>query len=248
MELREATDGDVLVLAPEGNLVDAEDISAIETRLAVALKAKVTRVAVDCAGVGLVSSGAIRVLLMTMRKLERMQGRLILCALSAKVVSAFAISGFDKDFTVVSTRDEAVVRAREVLAAAQARKARRTPPPETPVAEAAAAPAVVVPQVPAAQAPQAPPVSHVPQAVAPAAAPVHSVPPAPAAVVEAAPAAPVPAADDVANDAVATLVLRAMAVPGVNVHKRGAPLMNPDALATAIHSALGTRRVQSQAV
>lgn len=259
MELRETTEGDVLVLAPEGNLVDTEDTSAIDTRLAAALKAKVVRVVIDCAGVGLVSSSAIRILLMTMRKLERVQGRLVLCSLSAKVISAFAISGFDKDFTVAGTRDEAFVRVREVVATQQPRKTKRAP-----VAEASAPPVAAIPPTPAADAappvatPPAPPVAEPqpvpkvavqpPAAVAPtpaAAPPAADAPPAPAQEnpkVQAPVAPPQPDADELA----ATL-LRALAVPGVVNRGRGTPVPDAEMLAAGILGALGTQRGSSRA-
>lgn len=245
MELRETTEGDVLVLAPEGNLVDNEDTSAIDTRLTTALKAKVGRVVVDCAGVGLVSSSAIRILLMTMRKLERVQGRLVLCSLSAKVLSAFAISGFDKDFTVVGTREDALVRVREAVAAQPSRKPKRAPAPAPPPPPAAP---------PVAAAPVAAPVAAPPVAAAAPAAPVTPAPaksvPAPVVAEASAPAPkPAPAAEPAAArpeyDDMAALLLGALAVPGVTGASRGTHLPDAEALAAGILRTLGTRHTTS---
>lgn len=258
MELRETTEGDVLVLAPEGNLVDTEDTSAIDTRLAAALKAKVARVVIDCTGVGLVSSSAIRILLMTMRKLERVQGRLVLCSLSAKVLSAFAISGFDKDFTVVGTRDQAFVRVREVVAAQQARKTKRAPAPEASAPPAAAAeppsPAAAAPPAAAPPAVAAPPPAPAAAAQPPAAAAVRSTPVAAPPVADAPPAAvtetpktPAPMVPPSAEfDELAATLLRTLAVPGVVSRERGTPLPDAEMLASGLLGALGAQRGSSR--
>jgi anti-anti-sigma factor len=111
MEIRELTEGEVLVLVPEGRVAGSEDTNALESRLAAALKAGVRRIVLDCAVVGQLGSAAIKVLLMTSHKLGRLKGRLVLCELSAKVKKTFSISGFDKDFTIVATRAEAMQRA-----------------------------------------------------------------------------------------------------------------------------------------
>lgn len=108
MTIHEDVRGDVLVLAPDGALTDTEDVAALETRLAAAVKAKTRAIVVDGAGVNELTSPAIRVLLMATRKLARAKGRLVLCALTPKVQRAFALAGFDRDFTVVPTREDAV--------------------------------------------------------------------------------------------------------------------------------------------
>jgi anti-anti-sigma factor len=113
MEIRESREGDVLVLAPDGSLAGTEETSALEVRLAAALKGGTRLLVMDCAGVGQMASTAIRALLQTSRKLGRGQGRLVLCRMNAKVQKAFSVSGFDKDFTVVPTLDEALQRVNE---------------------------------------------------------------------------------------------------------------------------------------
>ena len=147
MELRESADGDVLVLSPEGSLVDTDDTRTLDTRLATALKAKTSHIVLDCGAVEHVSSEAIRVLLMTMRKLEHLQGRLVLCGLNARVRNAFAVSGFNRDFTVADSLDEALARVRQPVERHQFRKPpvptdtdavhdQPPTPPATPSAEA----------------------------------------------------------------------------------------------------------------
>lgn len=143
MEYRESREGDVLVLAPDGSLAGMEETSALEARLAAALKGGTRLLVMDCAGVGQMASSAIRALLQTSRKLGRGQGRLVLCRMNAKVQKAFSVSGFDKDFTVVTTLEEALGRVTEPVgkAPSQAAKARAAKAADAAEAAASSSPA-----------------------------------------------------------------------------------------------------------
>lgn len=229
MEIREFTDADVLVLAPEGNLSDLEETSAIETRLGAALKAKVSRVVVDCESIAHMSSAAIRVLLMTMRKLDRVSGRLVLCGMNAKVQSAFSISGFDKDFTVTATREEALQRVREAVQPRPAKKSRAKPVPA-----AAPAPPPAEPAVSAAAAVEEPPTIAVPIP-----APVAPLAPAVAAA-PAAPVAPVAATPRFDCDALAVELMNGLGIQSDRFEPSATPLPAPDTLAAGILEALQT--------
>jgi len=143
MEIRESRTGDVLVLAPDGSLGGTEETSALEARLAAALKGGARLLVMDCAGVGQMASTAVRALLQTSRKLGRSQGRLVLCRMNAKVQKAFSVSGFDKDFTVVATLEDALERVAEPVCkappqAVKARAAKVVDAAEPVVAEAVA--------------------------------------------------------------------------------------------------------------
>jgi anti-anti-sigma factor len=142
MEIREVQEGDVLVLAPDGNLASADDCSALEAKLVAVLKKGVRFIVVDCADVVQLRAPAIRALLQASRKLGRAEGRVVLCAMNAKVQKAFAISGFDRDFTVVPSREDAVRRVVEPVGVASPRPL--TTVPGSP-ARAEDAPAVAPP-------------------------------------------------------------------------------------------------------
>jgi anti-anti-sigma factor len=130
MEIREHRAGDVLVLAPDGSIAGIEETSAIDAKLVASLKEGARFLVLDCSAIGHLTSAAIRVLLLTSRKLERTSGRLVLCGMSAKLTQAFSISGFDKDFTIVATREEALQHALEPVPRSVAA------PPEDPPAAA----------------------------------------------------------------------------------------------------------------
>jgi anti-anti-sigma factor len=175
MEIREIREGDVLVLAPDGGVAGSEETNALETKLATTLKTGFRQVVVDCSTVGQLTSAAVRVLLMTSRRLDRTGGRLVLCAMRAKLKKAFSISGFDKDFSVAATREEALQRVLEPV------------PPQTPKpprTTKAAAPkggtrkgAVQAPPQP--DVPAAVPETPVVQTPAAAPVPIDPTPPAP---------------------------------------------------------------------
>ncbi len=83
MEIHEIKDADVVVLAPDSSISDSEEISALEVKLGTALKAGGRLVVFDCAAAGQLTSSALRVLLLASRKLDRTEGRLVLCGMNS---------------------------------------------------------------------------------------------------------------------------------------------------------------------
>ena len=175
MEIKEAREGDVLVLTPDGNLITGEECAVLEGKLAGVPASTGKAVVLDCAAVGQLTSPALRALLLASRKLTLAKGRLVICSVNAKVRKAFAISGFDRDFTVVATREEAVQRALEPPLPKAVREKRSperqsvTPPPAMAAAESEAASAAApqvsdlagpAPLVPEGSAVPSPPPSH----------------------------------------------------------------------------------------
>jgi anti-anti-sigma factor len=187
VEIAESKDGEVHVLAPKGSL-NTQTSPKLEQKLNGLLGAKARLIVIDFKGVDYLSSAALRVLLMITRRLLRAHGRLVLCAMSEDLKKVFSISGFDKDFTILPSRGEAVE-----LAAS-------TPPPpagaevEAKGKKAAKAPAKAEPAPaeapkPAGGAPGWPFLQAAPKAAAPAEpAPAEAPPPPPPAAPEPAPA------------------------------------------------------------
>jgi anti-anti-sigma factor len=229
MDIRASKEGEAILLAPDGSLAGAEETSALEAKLAAVHKAGARQLVVDCTRVGTLTSAAIRALLLSARKLTRAQGRLVLFGMNAKVKKAFAISGFDQDFTVVDTRDEALRRVAEpVQPVAQAPKPTVVAAP--PVADVPPAPAL---------APAAPPASV--RAPGPDSAPAPTRAPRP----DPAPAPPVspPAADP--REVLANSLLEALGVrvvPPIAAKSARAGDEAAEAVAAALLSALGATR------
>ncbi len=110
MEIEEIRQGDVAILAPHGKL-DAQAEAAFERKLKGLLDDQARFVVVDFGKVDYVSGGALRALLLATRRLGPRGGRLVLCRLNGVVHQAFTIAGFDRVFTMVPTRAEAVEAA-----------------------------------------------------------------------------------------------------------------------------------------
>jgi anti-anti-sigma factor len=132
VDIREAQEGEVLILAPEGSLSAPQDCAALERRIAAALDSRKRGLVVNCEKVTHVSGAALRVLLLASRKLAPGGGQLVLCGLNEKVRKAFTISGFDRDFCIEPDREAAVRRAAEAAVG---------PPPPAPKPEPEAPPA-----------------------------------------------------------------------------------------------------------
>jgi anti-anti-sigma factor len=124
MDIHETKVGDAVVLEPEGNLTTNPDAQALERKITSLVNNQVRQIVIDGGQVGQIGSGAVRVLLLVTRKMDRQGGRVVLCALSEKVRAAFKISGFDKDLTIVGSRREALDRVAQPVVAGEATAAK----------------------------------------------------------------------------------------------------------------------------
>jgi len=165
VEISESRDGEVNILAPKGSL-NTQTSPRLEEKLSALLADKGRLVVIDFKAVDYLSSAALRVLLMVTRRLARVHGQLVLCAMSEDLKKVFAISGFDRDFTILATRGEAVAVA-----------AATPPPPAEPEARAGGAKPRAAEARPAAQTPPLP--EPAPKAEPPAPAVAEPVDPRP---------------------------------------------------------------------
>jgi anti-sigma B factor antagonist len=110
MEIQEAREGDVVIVAPHGRLDPAAE-GAFDRKLKALLDEQARFVVVDFGKVDYVGGGSLRALLLAMRRLGPRGGRLVLCRLNGVVQQAFALAGFDRVFTIVRTRADAVQAA-----------------------------------------------------------------------------------------------------------------------------------------
>lgn len=103
--------GEIVVLAPKGQ-INTYTAPALQQKMLALLERDSRRIVVDLVGVRSLTSAALRVLLLVSRRLRPVQGEIVLCRLNESVRKVFAISGFDKDFAIVSSLDEAVAALR----------------------------------------------------------------------------------------------------------------------------------------
>jgi anti-anti-sigma factor len=144
VEIGESRDGEVFILAPSGSL-NTQTSPKLEQKLLKLLEEKARLVVIDFKGVDYLSSAALRVLLMTLRRLVRAQGRLVLCTMGDDLRKVFSISGFDRDFTILQTRGEAVALAATTPAPPAKAETKPAKAPKSTKAEASPEPKVEAP-------------------------------------------------------------------------------------------------------
>jgi len=176
-EIHESSDGEVAVLGPRGSL-NTQTSPKLEQKLGSMLEAKSRLIVVDMKNVDYVSSSALRVLLMTTRRLKRVNGKLFLCGLREEVRKVFAISGFDRDFNIQATSKEAIALAAATeLPPLEETKAKAAAKKPTAALPATASEPVVPPPAKAAKK-QAPPATIPEPAPSPSRAPAAAPDPA----------------------------------------------------------------------
>jgi anti-anti-sigma factor len=134
MDIAEEKDGEAVVLTPDGDLNTPQECGVLERKLAQSIESGARALVIDCQKAPRVSAAAIRLLLLMQRRLGQLHGCLVLCGLGDIVRRVFAISGFDRDFTIVVAREDAVARA--LAGAAERRLAAPWPNPRPPLCPA----------------------------------------------------------------------------------------------------------------
>lgn len=108
-------DGDIATVIV-GGIVDMRGAGDLEAALTALLNRRGAKVIVDFAGVELLTSAGIRVLVTVTRRLAAIGGVLTLCALNNHVQRVLDVSGLTNQFTTAPTRAD----ARAMLAAVAA--------------------------------------------------------------------------------------------------------------------------------
>jgi anti-anti-sigma factor len=111
MEYRFERSGTTAIFALEGRIDAPGSIrldAAVKERVLMADRA----VLFDMAGVSYISSAGIRIFVGLEKALRKRGGHLVLCAVQPGVAKILGITGFDRVFSLCSTRDEALNRCR----------------------------------------------------------------------------------------------------------------------------------------
>lgn len=109
MEIRQEKKGQVLVVGPAGHL-DTRTSHDFEKKIVELLGSGERRFIIDLAQVEYVSSAGLRVLLLLAKKLDAMEGDLVLSGMNAQVREVFDVAGFTGIFTIVPTEGEALAK------------------------------------------------------------------------------------------------------------------------------------------
>jgi stage II sporulation protein AA (anti-sigma F factor antagonist) len=107
MEIEQIKRDSVVVLVPDSDL-NTQTSPALEQALLALFAASERRFVVDFSKVGYLSSAGLRVLLMLTKRLAGTGGGLALCGLGEEVRKIFALCGFEREFNIVASRNEAV--------------------------------------------------------------------------------------------------------------------------------------------
>lgn len=118
MDIRVETFDHACVLLPDGAL-DTRSAHDFERKAMGAFEAGPHHIVVDFTKVDLVTSAALRVLVMLGKKLGKTSRKLVLCGLNDMVSTVLEVSGLAQAFTIVATAKDALVQ----LGAASARPA-----------------------------------------------------------------------------------------------------------------------------
>lgn len=105
MDIREEKKGQIQVLGPVGQL-DTRTSHDFEKKIAEFLAAGERRFIIDLSQLDYVSSAGLRVLLLLAKKLNAMEGDLVLTGMNAQVREVFDVAGFTTIFTILPTEAE----------------------------------------------------------------------------------------------------------------------------------------------
>jgi anti-sigma B factor antagonist len=109
LELSESTESGIHVFDLRGEL-DVSTVRVLHQRLVNAIDDRAC-VVLDCMGLTFIDSSGMRLLLSALRLVHRHDGCLVLACANPTVLRLFAVTGMDKTFDVVGSREEAVAKA-----------------------------------------------------------------------------------------------------------------------------------------
>jgi len=107
MEIRQEKKGQVLIVGPVGQL-DTRTSHDFEKKIVELLGSGERRFVIDLSQLEYVSSAGLRVLLLLAKKLDAMEGELVLSGMNAQVREVFDVAGFTGIFTILPTEADAM--------------------------------------------------------------------------------------------------------------------------------------------
>ena len=124
LQMQEQRQDGVVILAPEGRL-DSGKIDQFDKAIQERIRRGHHRLLIDCSNLVFAASSALRVLLVTVRKLNEVGGKLVLCSMNPHILGIFENAGFTRLMNIEKSFDEGLAAVRPP----QARR-RRKPEPE----------------------------------------------------------------------------------------------------------------------
>lgn len=107
MELIEQKTEKCVIVCITGRL-DTTNYSLLEKKLTDLINSQEEKILVECSKMDYVSSSGLRILLMALKKITAVKGKLVLCSLQENIREIFEISGFTNIFEIYPTQEEAL--------------------------------------------------------------------------------------------------------------------------------------------
>jgi anti-anti-sigma factor len=107
MQIKESKQGEVLVLTISEHL-DSANSAIFESRILGLIDRGERKIVVDCASLEYVNSAGLKVFLLAAKRLEPLNGKLVLCALAPSVLMIFEMIGFTRIMKIVPSLDDAL--------------------------------------------------------------------------------------------------------------------------------------------
>ncbi len=107
MEITKERKGHIVILKVEGRL-DTNTSNRLEETFLASIDGGEQQFALDCSRLDYVSSAGLRVLLLAMKKLKNVNGKIHLYSLKDQVKEVFKIAGFSAIFPLFDGQEEAL--------------------------------------------------------------------------------------------------------------------------------------------
>jgi anti-sigma B factor antagonist len=107
MDISEDRRADAVILALSGKL-DATTAKTFEDRILGVINSGTQRLVVDLSQLDYVSSSGLRVFIIAAKRLQTVDGKIVLCSMKDHVRQVFDLAGFSSMLSIYGSRDEAI--------------------------------------------------------------------------------------------------------------------------------------------
>jgi anti-sigma B factor antagonist len=107
MDISEDRKADAVILSLSGKL-DATTAKTFEDRIIGVINSGTQRLVVDLSQLDYVSSSGLRVFIIAAKRLQTMNGKIVLCSMKDHVRQVFDLAGFSSMLSIYASRDEAI--------------------------------------------------------------------------------------------------------------------------------------------
>ena len=107
MDISEDRKADAVILSVSGKL-DATTAKTFEDRILGVINGGTQRLVVDLSQLDYVSSSGLRVFILAAKRLQTVDGKIVLCSMKDHVRQVFDLAGFSSMLLIYASRDEAI--------------------------------------------------------------------------------------------------------------------------------------------